>query len=75
MYFLRLRRASKHVFNQADMDESRQWALDVANEINSKREILDLLPDEADNLFLSTPSSHCRHCPFVIECYHEFSNY
>ena len=69
LYFLRFRRASKHVFNQADMERSRQWALDVANEINSKREILDMLPEEAESLFLSTPSSHCRHCPFVIECY------
>ena len=75
LYFLRFRRASKHVFNQLDMDRSRQWALYVANKINSKREILDLLPEEADRLFPSTPSSHCRHCPFVIECYRKFSNY
>lgn len=75
LYFLRFRRASKHVFNQADMDASRHWALGVANEINSKRGILDLLPDEADRLFMSTPSSHCRHCPFSIECYRKFSGY
>jgi len=75
LYFLRFRRASKYVFNQLDMERSRQWALGVANEINSKREILDLLPEEADRLFPSTPSSHCRHCPFVIECYRKFSCY
>ncbi|PIC57018.1 hypothetical protein CSV80_11155 [Sporosarcina sp. P12(2017)] len=75
LYFLRFRRASKHVFNQADMERSRQWALGVANEINSKREILDMLPEEAEGLFRSTPSSHCRHCPFVIECYRKFSSY
>ncbi|QNK89824.1 PD-(D/E)XK nuclease family protein [Sporosarcina sp. resist] len=75
LYFLRFRRASKHVFNQADMDRSRQWALGVANEINFKREILDMLPEEAESLFLSTPSSHCRHCPFAIECYRNFSSY
>ena len=75
LFFLRFRRASKHVFNQADMEQSRQWALRVANEINSKREILDMLPEEADSLFLSTPSSHCRNCPFVIECYRKFSSY
>jgi len=75
LYYLRFRRASKHVFNKSDMESSRQWALRVANEINSKREILDLLPEEVENLFLSTPSSHCRHCPFVIECYRKFSRY
>jgi len=57
------------------MEDSRQWALGVATEINSKPEILDLLPEEADSLFPSTPSSHCRHCPFAIECYRKFSNY
>ena len=57
------------------MERSRQWALGVANEINSKREILDMLPEEAEGLFSSTPSSHCRHCPFVIECYRKFSSY
>jgi len=53
------------------MDSSRQWALSVADEINSKREILDMLPEEEEeeSLFLSTPSSYCRHCSFVIECY------
>lgn len=75
LYFLRFRRASKHVFNQSDMEDSRQWALRVANEVNSKRRILDLLPEEAEKLFPSTPSSHCRHCPFAIECYRRFSRY
>ena len=75
LFFLRFKRESKHVFNQADMERSRQWALGVANEINSKREILDMLPEEAEELFQSTPSSHCRHCPFVIECYRKFSRY
>jgi PD-(D/E)XK nuclease superfamily len=75
LYFLRFRRASNHVFNQADMKRSRQWALSVANKINSKRVILVMLPEEAESLFLSTPTSHCRHCPFVIECYRKFSSY
>ncbi|MFS0688984.1 PD-(D/E)XK nuclease family protein [Sporosarcina sp. 179-K 8C2 HS] len=73
LYFLRFRKASTYVFKQADMEKSRQWALAVANEINSKCEILDMLPKEAENLFLSTPSSDCRHCPFVIECFRKFS--
>ncbi len=50
LFFLRFKRASKHVFNQVDMDRSRQWALGVANEINSKREILDMLPEEAEGV-------------------------
>ena len=75
LFFLRFKRESKHVFNQVDMERSRQWALGVANEINSKREILDMLPEEAERLFSSTSSGHCRHCPFVIECYRKFSNY
>ncbi|WP_252502745.1 PD-(D/E)XK nuclease family protein [Sporosarcina sp. Marseille-Q4943] len=73
LYFLRFRTASKYVFKQADMERSRQWALGVANEINSKCEILDMLPERAENLFHSTPSSNCRHCPFVLECFRKFS--
>ena len=73
--FLRFKRVSKHVFNMADMEESRVWALNVANEIDSKREILDTLPNKAGELFHSTPSSHCRHCSFAIKCYRRFSRY
>lgn len=72
LYFLRFRKESKHVFKQADMEKSRQWALAVANEINSKCEILGMLPEEAESIFPSTPSSQCRHCPFVLECYRKF---
>ncbi|MCM3711050.1 PD-(D/E)XK nuclease family protein [Sporosarcina luteola] len=72
LYFLRFRKESKHVFKQADMEKSRQWALGVANAITSKCEILDLIPEEAGNLFLATPSSNCRHCPFAIECFRKF---
>ena len=75
LFFLRFKRESKHVFNQVEMERSRQWALDVADEINFKREILDMLPEKAGELFHSTPSSHCRHCSFVIECYQKFSSY
>ena len=75
LFFLRFKRESKHVFNQVDMDRSRQWALGVASEINSKRELLVMLPEEAKGLFPSTPSVYCRHCPFVIGCYRKFSSY
>ena len=48
------------------MEKSRPWAMGVANEINSKREILDMLPDEAGSLFQSTPSSYCGHCHVLV---------
>ena len=57
LFFLRFKRESKHVFNQVDMERSRQWALGVANEINSKRELLDMLPEEDRGVIPSTPSS------------------
>jgi CRISPR/Cas system-associated exonuclease Cas4 (RecB family) len=72
LYFLRFKKASTYVFNKADMEKSRQWALAVANEINSKREVLDMWPGEGGKLFYPTPSSSCRHCPFVIECFRKF---
>ncbi|MFS0577267.1 PD-(D/E)XK nuclease family protein [Sporosarcina sp. 179-K 3D1 HS] len=75
LFFLRFKRESKLIFNQADMEKSRKWALSVANEINSKQEIIDRLPEKTEELFQSTPSSHCRHCSFAIECYKKFSNY
>ena len=48
LFFLRIKRESKHVFNQCDMESSIQWALGVANEINSKTELLVMLPEEAE---------------------------
>ena len=33
------------------MERSRQWALAVSNEINSKREILKMIPEKQRNYF------------------------
>jgi hypothetical protein len=69
LYFLRFKQESKYFFNKNDMDRSRKWALELANEINFKREMLDLLPEQANDLFPIKPSSACSHCPFAFECY------
>ncbi|NRG44253.1 PD-(D/E)XK nuclease family protein [Bacillus sp. CRN 9] len=70
LYFLRYRKEFKHFFTIKEMNEARKWALGIANEINSKRNVLDILPDKGNDLFPSSPSSACSHCPFAIECYY-----
>jgi len=73
--FLRFGKESVHIFNKDDTEQARQWALELANEINSKLSILDIMPEKADDLFPDTPSSACSHCPFALECFRNFSQY
>lgn len=69
LYFLRYKKESKHLFNQVDIEKARTWAETLANEIESKLSILDMLPEAKDQLFPDSPSSACRHCSFVVTCY------
>lgn len=73
--FLRFGRESVHVFDKEDMEQARKWALKLANEINSKLTILEIMPEKVDELFPDEPSSACSHCPFVLECFRNFSQY
>lgn len=75
LFFLRFRKGSSHLYTYSDMESSRLWALGLADEINSKLDLLDLVPDQRDKIFPAKPSSICRHCPFSIECYQRFSKY
>lgn len=69
LYFLRFKKDITHVFSEEDAEKARQWAYDLAQEINSKLFLLDLMPEKEDEIFPPRPSSACHNCPFVIECY------
>ncbi|HBI04298.1 MAG TPA: PD-(D/E)XK nuclease family protein, partial [Paenibacillaceae bacterium] len=61
LYFLRYRKESKHFFNLLDIEKARTWAETLANEIESKLSILDMLPEAKNQLFPDSPSKSCRH--------------
>jgi hypothetical protein len=69
LYFLRFKKEYKYFFSHMEMERSRQWALNLANEINLKIEMLDILPEKVNALFPVNPSRACLYCPFAIECY------
>lgn len=68
LYFLRFKKEYKYFFSQVEIEKSRQWALNLANEINFKLDLLDMMPEKVDEIFSPTFSSACQHCPFVLEC-------
>ncbi|WP_047980644.1 PD-(D/E)XK nuclease family protein [Ornithinibacillus contaminans] len=67
--FLRYKKESKYFFSEVDMENAKQWALNLANEINFKLQMLDIFPEKLDELFPDIPSSSCEYCPFVLRCY------
>lgn len=69
LYFLRHKKEQKYFFSQDEMEKSRQWAINLANEINFKLDLLDMIPEKVDEIFSPTFSSACQHCPFVLDCY------
>jgi CRISPR/Cas system-associated exonuclease Cas4 (RecB family) len=75
LYFLRFRKEMIHTFHKDEMEHSRQWALQLIQEIERKIIVLDFEPDEADNLFPAAPGSSCSHCPFAAGCYQKFGRY
>lgn len=73
LFFLRFRKASRWTFTNIEMEQSRQWALSLANEIDQKLFLYEIAPEKADALFPDKPSSFCSHCPFAVECFQKFS--
>ncbi|WP_059051389.1 RecB family exonuclease [Paenibacillus senegalimassiliensis] len=71
LFFLRFRKAESFMYSYSDTNEAREWAHGLAEEIEMKKSCLESFPDMASSLFPSMPGSHCKHCPFVLECYKE----
>lgn len=71
LYFLRFRKSFKQFFGLYDMENARQWALKLANEINMKLEIVELFPEKAHELFPYHASSLCSFCPFSLQCFYQ----
>lgn len=68
LYFLRFRQESGHVFDEADAERARQWALGLAREIEDRRLQAAIEPDSVARLFPPRPSSMCSYCSFAIVC-------
>lgn len=68
LYFLRFKRESAFVYDAHTMDLTRQWALQLANEIVAK---LHEVEQGAvwKGIFPPVRSTKCSHCSFAIECY------
>lgn len=69
LFFLRYRKPVSHVYTKLEAEEARQWAYQLAEEIGMKMEVVGAFPDMASTLFPSSPSSACKHCPFIKECF------
>lgn len=69
VFFLRYRKPISHLFTRSEAEEARVWAYDLATEIHEKVSIVETFPDLADDAFPASPGSHCKHCPFALECF------
>jgi CRISPR/Cas system-associated exonuclease Cas4 (RecB family) len=69
LYFLRHRKESTFIFNEAMMEEAADWARALVNEIRFKLNMLEFKPEKWNELFPYKPSGSCSHCPFTLECY------
>lgn len=56
-----------HTYQQPDMEESRQWALSIAMEIESKVKELEQHGDSTI-LFSDQPGVHCQYCGYAEIC-------
>lgn len=74
IYFLRYKQESKYFFSPLEMEQSKTWALRLAEEINFKLYLLDIMPEKVHEIFHYEPSGACGHCPFVLRCYRENKN-
>jgi len=52
----------KHTYTRLDMSEARQWALNLAMEIEGKLALAD--PDQ----FIERPGAHCQYCGYAGLC-------
>lgn len=75
LYFLRFNKEKKYFFRLEDMERARQWAYELASEIESSLFIMDIMPERKDEIFPAKPSGACSHCPFAITCYKKFGQY
>lgn len=67
LVFLRTKETPEHEFSIAEMEETRQWAIDLALEIQDK---LYQVQQGADyqKLFKANPGGTCRYCGYSFEC-------
>lgn len=75
LYFLRFRQRNPDpyaLFTEENIEPSRQWAIKLAKEVEDKVFLAEIFPDKRDSLFPPKPSSLCKFCPFVLECYQKF---
>lgn len=75
LYFLRFRQESNFLYTAKEMEESRLWAYNLAKEIQGNLALAKAMPDLKDELFPSTPTAFCSHCPFAMSCFQKFSPY
>ena len=69
LYFLRYKTPMSHRFTYIEAEDARRWAYKLANEIDTKVSCVELFPDMVRSQFPAQPGSHCKHCPFAMECY------
>lgn len=67
--FLRYQSGENHIYNAREMEESRQWALNLAEEIEDKVAEWNLVSElQDDSLFQATPGKHCQYCGYASLC-------
>src|SRR5699024_1928318 len=69
LFFTRFKRESRHLYTSKDMENARKWAYTTAKEIQGKLELVNAMPELLEELFPSTPSRTCSHCPFSATCF------
>jgi hypothetical protein len=72
LYFLRFRKKYRYSFSLDDGVKAKNWALELAMEIEEKLFLAEINPEAIGKLFPPKSSTHCKHCPFVMECYLKF---
>jgi len=67
--FLRYQSGENHIYNIRDMEDARQWALNLAEEIEDKVAEWNLVSEmQDDSLFQSIPGKHCQYCGYASLC-------
>jgi CRISPR/Cas system-associated exonuclease Cas4 (RecB family) len=67
--FLRYQSAERHTYTIQEMEESRQWALNMAEEIEDKVAEWNLMSEmPEDSLFPAMPGKCCQYCGYASLC-------
>lgn len=76
LFFLRFFKdnVKTHTFKKADMEAARQWALNLANEINSRLEDVFVHNKDMASCFPAKSNNGCANCPFAVECLTNYPN-